>query len=425
MSNTSNISNKSIAPSAPNKPTNILSSNIKASLMNTLDRARKKIERNKDIYLDSEHELLCEYYNKYQELSKQFQNEKTKISYYTFKIDKHILSISHDSKDEIIFKDYKITYETFHNKYNKKFINELYVITNQADYESWIEEQNRFIKSLTPEEIYTLRCHTHDGDIIVNYFIRNNFIIDKDIDRVGYGNERKSTLIVEKKQFNSNRDYILFYYQIKEYLYSTKKEITKLSRIDFENYIIANYKDFEWNKILSLYIRDIKNIFKKCPVVKKPIVIYRGSNDDYFLKNSTRGKYVANTLTSNTLNPKVAIGYSGINCCTMRVKLSKGCLAILIDNVSAYEGEDEILLPFNTKYQIDYARHSINHYKNNVICPDETIAKKIIVTDLSVIPQNKSKQLTKITTRASKSSSSKYYSPKSTYSSSKYYSASQ
>ena len=415
MSNKSNVSS-----SANKKSTPVLSSNIKTSLMNTLYRAQKKIERNKDIYLDSEHELLCEYYRKYQELSKQFQNEKIKISYDTFKIDKHILSVSHDTKDEIIFKDYNINYETFHNKYNKKFINELYVITNPTDYKAWIEEQNKFIKSLTSEEIYTLRCHTHDGDIIVNYFIRNNFIIDKDIDRVGYENERKSTLIVEKKQFNSNRDYILFYYQIKEYLYNTKKETTKLSRIDFEKYIIANYKDFEWNKILLLYIRDINNIFKKCPVVKKPIVIYRGSNDDYFLKNSVRGKYIAKTLTSNTLNPKVAIGYSGIDCCIMRVKLSKGCSAILIDNVSAYEGEDEILLPFNTKYQIDYARHSINHYKNNVICPDETIAKKIIVTDLSIIPQNKPKQLA---TSTYKSSSSKYYSPKS--SSSKYYSESQ
>lgn len=46
--------------------------------MNTLDRARKKIERNKDIYLDSEHELLCEYYNKYQELSSSFRTKRLK-----------------------------------------------------------------------------------------------------------------------------------------------------------------------------------------------------------------------------------------------------------------------------------------------------------------------------------------------------------
>jgi hypothetical protein len=368
-----------------------VSSSVNTSLLNSLYRARKNIERNKDIYVDADHELLCEYYRKYQELSKQFQNDKQKIEYNTFKIDKHILSDSHDKPDEIIYKEYTLKYEVFYNKYNKKFINNLYVLTNPLDYEGWVEDQNRFIKSLTPEEIYTLRCHTHDGDIIINYFIRNNMKIDKDIDIVGNENQRKSTLIVNKGQFNSNRNYILFYYQIKEYLYKRRKELSKLLRIELEEYIKKNYKDFDWNSILLLYIRDINNIFKKCPVVKKTLVIYRGSYDDYYLKKSSRGIYVVDTLTSHTLNPKIAIGYSGIDCCVMRVKLSKGSKAILIDNISGYD-EEEILLPFNTKYYIDYARHSINYYKNNIICPDETQAKKLMVTDLSIIPPSQPSQ---------------------------------
>jgi hypothetical protein len=69
----------------------------------------------------------------------------------------------------------------------------------------------------------------------------------------------------------------------------------------------------------------------------------------------------------------------------MRVKLNKGCRAILIDNISAYDNEAEILLPFDTKYNIDYPRHFINYYKQNDICPDDTKSKKIMVTDLSVI----------------------------------------
>ena len=370
-----------------------MSSSVNTSLLNSLYRARKNIERNKDIYMDADHELLCEYYRKYQELSKQFESDKIKIEYNTFKIDKHILSDSHDKPDEIIYKEYKLKYEVFYNKYNKKFINNLYVLTNPQDYEEWVKEQNRFIKSLTPEEIYTLRCHTHDGDIVVNYFIRNNMKIDNDIDIVGNENERKSTLIVKKNQFNSNRNYILFYYQIKEHLYKINKELSKLSRIELEEYIKKNYKDFDWNSILLLYIRDINNIFKKCPEVKKTLVIYRGSYDDYYLKKSSKGIYVVDTLSSHTLNPNVAIGYSGINCCLMRVKLSKGSKAILIDNISGYE-EEEILLPFNTKYYIDYARHSINYYKNNIICPDETHAKKLMVTDLSIIPpRQRSSQL--------------------------------
>ena len=402
-----------------------ISSNIKASLMDGLYRARKNIERNKDIYMDSEHELLCEYYKKYTALSKQFESDKIKISYNTFKIDKHILSESHSKPDQIIFKDFKIKFEAFRNKYNNKFINELYVSTNPDDYAEWIEEQNKFIRAMSPEEIYTLRCHTHDGDIIANYFIRNSFIIDKHIDDVGYEIQRKSTLIVEKTQFKSNRDYILFYYQIKEYLYKKNAELSKLSRIELEEYIKDEYNTFDWGKILLLYIRDINNIFEKCPSVKKTLVIYRGSNDDYYLKNSTRGVHITKTLSSHTLNPKVAIGYANIQCCIMRVKLSAGCKAILIDNISGYEEEDEILLPFNTKYYIDYARHSINYYKNNIICPDETMAKKITVTDLTVIPPRRASK--KSSQSASESPHSKYYSAKSNSlasASSKYYSAS-
>lgn len=114
----------------------------------------------------------------------------------------------------------------------------------------------------------------------------------------------------------------------------------------------------------------------------------------------------------------------------MRVKLSVGCKAILIDNISGYEEEDEILLPFNTKYYIDYARHSINYYKNNIICPDETMAKKITVTDLTVIPPRRQqrqsqRQSPKKSSQSAQTSSSKYYSAKSKSSaSSKYYSAS-
>ena len=99
-----------------------MSSTIKVSLLDSLYRARKNIERNKDIYMDSEHELLCEYYKKYQEQSKKFQNDKIKTTFNTFKIEKHILSESHNKEDEIILRDYKIDFEVFCNKYNKKFL---------------------------------------------------------------------------------------------------------------------------------------------------------------------------------------------------------------------------------------------------------------------------------------------------------------
>ena len=119
-------------------------------------------------------------------------------------------------------------------------------------------------------------------------------------------------------------------------------------------------------------------------------MIYRGVNDDYYLKSSTKGVFNSQTLSSYTLDHKTAISYADRNCCIMRVKLNKGCKAILIDNISPYN-EAEILLPFDTKYNIDYPRHLINYYKQNEICPDDTRSKKIMVTDLSVIRSLSSK----------------------------------
>ena len=357
--------------------------NVEKSLTSSLYRARKRIEYNKDIYMDENHKTMCEYYKKYQEISKEFSGKKTNITYKTFKIDKHILSDTHDD-DEIVFKKYEININLLYNDYNKKFINNLYVTVNPDDYNEFIESQNAFIKSLTSEELYTLRCHTHDGDVIVNYFINNNFNIDVKIDEVNYHDSRKSKIIVNKKEFNSNRDYILFYYQIKKYLYNTDKKFKDYTRIGLEDYIKENYVSFDWKNILKIYIKDIHKIFEKSPVIKKPLVFYRGVNDEYYIKGSANGNFISKTLNSASFNFKVAVSYMGGKCCVMRIKITKGSKIILIDNVSNYN-EGEVLLPFNTKYYIDYPRHEISYYKTSEICPDESKSKKIIVSDLSVI----------------------------------------
>ena len=355
----------------------------KTPLLKSLYRARKKIEYDNDLYMDEEHRLLCEYYKKYQELSKKFNNTKTKITYNALKIESHILSENHEG-DSIIWRENEIDIELLYNEYNKKFINRLYVSTSPNHYANWINAQNTFIKNLSHEELYTLRCHTHDGDVIINYFIKNGLNIDKDIDDINYNDNRKSSLIVKKKHFNTNRDFILFYHQIKKYLYTKNTKYKSFTRLELENYIKENYNTFEWNKILNYYIIDINNIFIKAPCVEDTLVFYRGVYDDYYLKNYSNGVFVSETLSSCTLDCKTAIAYASTKCCVMRIKVNKGCKIILIDNVSNYN-EAEVLLPFNTIYSIDYPRQYINYYKTSDICPDDTKSKKIMVTDLSII----------------------------------------
>lgn len=351
-----------------------ISSNIKTRLQSRLNSVRSKV-RTQDIYLDEEHALMCSYYEKYLELSKKFESIKRTI---------HIpyKKIVYGSNDEYMFEDSIMKIEYFWNDYNKKFINNLYIAhSNDKGYdEEWIEAQNNFITSLSVEELHTLRSHTCDGDVIANYFLQKGSI-DKDIDSIGGDNRKEDTIFIRKKRSKTERDFILFYYQIIEYI---KQDISNMkSKIDIEQYIKENYHNFDWNKIIRMYIKDVGKIFKKCPKVKNEFVVYRGVEDEYHLSKSYKGKFPSSTLTSVTLDSKVAITYAGIRCCVQRIRLCKGAKAILIEGISMYDNDKEVLLPFNTTYNIEYPRHEIKIYKTGTICPSKD-TKTMIVSDLYV-----------------------------------------
>ena len=74
----------------------------------------------------------------------------------------------------------------------------------------------------------------------------------------------------------------------------------------------------------------------------------------------------------------------------MRIKAPEFTKIILLDIVSPYN-EKEVIIPFDTKYIIDYPRHNINYYKTGEICPDDTKSKNITVSDLSIVPNRYSR----------------------------------
>jgi len=358
--------------------------NVSTKLLKKASIAKNKLLEENDIYLDEKHKELCEAYYKYLELNKEFQYKNKKVKYESIKLCNHILSDTHNH-DIVEFKNITFEIDLLYNDYNKKFINKIYVNVNPDFYQEWLSEQNLFIKSLTPEQIYTLRCHTHDGDVIINNFILNNYTLSDNIDKIDNGFRKEDSIIISKKTMKTNRDFILFYYQIKQYLYELDNKYKYLSRLELEDYIINNYNKFNWTKILKYYMTDINNIFKICPKIKNNLVLYRGSTDSHFLDNSKNGLFNSKTLTSVSLSSYVAITYSSKNCCVMRIRLKKGSKIIYIQPLSIYDGDLEALLQFNTLFNIDYPRHKIKYYKTNNICPDKTNYKEIIVSDLTVI----------------------------------------
>lgn len=374
-----------------------ISKTIENNLKTKLTSARSRIRERKDLFLDEEHELLCSYYEKYLELSKKFEGVKKTIQIPYKKI-------KYGPNDDYVFEDRFMKIEYFWNKYNQKFINNLNIAHyNIEGYDKeWINAQNNFITSLSPEEIHTLRCHTYDGDIIANYFLRTGSIEDH-IDNICRDTRKDDTIIISKKDSETARDFILFYYQIS---YFIKKEVSNMNKIQIEEYIKDNYPKFDWNKILRKYVQDIGKIFKKAPKVVNEFVVYRGVYDDHHLSKSHKGRFPSSTITSVSLDCQTAIAYAGRNCCIQRIRLCKGTKAILLEGISMFSDDCEVLLPFNTTYNIDYARHEIKIYKIGAVCPTHPNSKTMIVTDLSVMSKNNSKSKSQSSDGTSKNSKS-------------------
>ena len=80
-----------------------------------------------------------------------------------------------------------------------------------------------------------------------------------------------------------------------------------LSRLELEQYIIKNYKTFDWNKILILYIKDIKKYLKSTKI-EKLLLFIEVLMMIIILK--IYGIYNSNTLSSYTLDHKIAINYA-------------------------------------------------------------------------------------------------------------------
>ena len=111
-------------------------------------------------------------------------------------------------------------------------------------------------------------------------------------------------------------------------------------------YTKSNHLDFN-KKIrekLSLspqeqeHFRNITTAFKNVPILKKPLVVYRGLK--HFYKNHT-------TFISTSLDPEEALTFAGSDCCLMKFNIFPGSKILPIYKCSATECELEILLDYN------------------------------------------------------------------------------
>lgn len=363
---------------------------VSKSLLGKLEKVRKKIKEDNDIYISKEHQEVCEHYHKYLEYKDQIIMKKNSL---IIKYMNHtpVTSLEHhkvidnylENKPNDDFKEVSYKIEMDYNQFNHKFINGVERIFNQSDIDEFLNDQNDFFKSLNTREIYNLKNYTFMGDKIIVEFITNLFSID-----LLYIDYSYSTL---------------FFFQFHDYfslnpIYNDTPVNTSNSH-DFINFLKLNYKSFSsdiYNYVISSYIDELNKIFKKAPKAKEVMYVYRGVKDNYISKevsrNKSRGLFISNRFTSTSLFVSSAKGFmrDDDNSVLYEIKIEKGCPLIFLEGISLAKGEYEILLPMNSKFYIDYAVKKGFFYTNpNVICDIKTgnrNGEEIIITSLVYIP---------------------------------------
>jgi len=383
---------------------------ISKALLNKLEKIRIKIKQDNDLYISKEHKKMCNYYKKYQEFTKKEikidnEKEKEKQLYYYNKYQelyekteiiekevnlkfitdtigqmtqkRHLLEYlnSEPRSKYLPFNYTNYNYKINYNKYNHKFINNLQKFLNFDIIQDFLQEQDKFIKSLSMRELYNLKHYTFQGDTLIIKFLNNEFNISQLL--IAYS---ISTLL---------------YFQFNDYF--KKNPIFKGNRVNYRNseafieFLNSNYHNFSmeiYEYVLTLYIEELQEIFKKAPKINHVLYVYRGVEDNYInkevSKNKSKGYFISKRFISTSLIPEIAINYSlkSINKILYEIKIEKGTPVIFLAGISFFKNEMEVLLPIDTTLYIDYASKKVKYYENKRILCD--IEEDIYISELSM-----------------------------------------
>jgi len=365
-------------------------SNIHSRLITKLEKSRAQIIKDNDLYVSKEHKQLCYYNEKLIELKKKLKilNKHIEINY------KENILVNNSELETFIEKrkegnnsvldyDNKIyKYIIKYNEYNKKFINKIQEYIDEKNLSEFIEQQNNFIKSLNIREIYNLKYYTYRGDIYLNSFIDNNGIFDPDIISSNSGG------IID-----DDSDLCYYFFQFYDYFkinnnYEGKEVPTNDDKL-FIKFIQDNYLDFNneiYKYVFNSYIKELKDIFNKAPRTLNRVVLYRGVNESYILKQSKKGYYLTNHFSSTSLFPEIAYNYTKKKKIILKIIVEKGMPLIFVEGITLAKGDFEVIMPINSTLYIDYALKQIDYYKtHDDICPSKDSNNKINMTTVIYI----------------------------------------
>ncbi len=183
-----------------------------------------------------------------------------------------------------------------------------------TDFNKYKKEQYDFLETLTSDEKRLLKTYTYQGDRVINDILRNN-VSQTQPTRIVHNITKLDPNIKEYSRRGGEVETTV----------PTPSEIKQKAPVD----IVGT---------LPLYINKFLNVFKKVPVLKTPLKVYRG------IKADEVTEIHGNQFLSTSYDMHAINSFRGEDCCTLFITLQPGVRALFIHALSPYKHEKEILV---------------------------------------------------------------------------------
>ena len=237
----------------------------------------------------------------------------------------------------------------------------------------WAYKCMSYMSSLSLRDKFTVYGYTYNGDQMAHKFLMGNMLAF---------NEYLEEHIYQEN--NYNEVFFPLFYQCMDILNvsNVSEGIYNKFVSDMPKYTYSFYTD-----AVKLYIDDLNRIIQNSPPMTKSSVLYRGSKDKYYYKDTSQKEYVNNTFMSTSYNIKVAFElFAGNDCCVKKIIATPGTKALFIESLTSNPDEFEVLLGLNNTFKIveDEVKHftSYNRENFNSICESDDNVMDVTVMEI-------------------------------------------
>ena len=210
-------------------------------------------------------------------------------------------------------------------------------------YEDWIKLQKDYLNNLESWEISYLKQYTDGG---------HSLLRDVTLEFVTPFNWERFREKIARGEMNYYDDiFFNLSYLLRSHRIRPPKFLNKNFSVDNLKKWPSVFSNEDYKKAIMRIKSIIVNIIRRAPVTTQDMLLYRGTEDAYFVIQGTN-EYSSPNIVSTSLSKRIALTFTKkeTGCCLKIITVPEGTSALYIEPISEVEGEEEVLLLPDTKF---------------------------------------------------------------------------